>query len=248
MIQLNILRNMPKPGVGGFMSSYGYIKSNYDLLMSEIAGLSEKYGQSVTLVCVTKSGTDEELLALIAAGADNIGENRTGELKRRAQLLSDNGYWPKMHQIGTLQRNKVKYIIDRAALIHSVDSESLALEISKRASAIGRVVPVLIEVNSAGEDAKSGVDFDKAEDLFLKIQNLPGISVQGIMTMGPVCENPEDIRPYFKKTKELFDTLGNKYGYAGEPILSMGMSDSYRVAIEEGATLVRVGRRLFKKN
>jgi pyridoxal phosphate enzyme (YggS family) len=111
----------------------------------------------------------------------------------------------------------------------------------------GRVIPVLIEVNSAKEEQKSGVFPEDAERLLLDISDYPGISVSGLMTMGPVVDNPEDLRKYFRDTKKLFDTLGERYGFGDTPTLSMGMSDSYRVAIEEGSTLVRVGRRLFTK-
>ena len=161
--------------------------------------------------------------------------------------MSAAGFTPRLHEIGNLQRNKVKLIIGSASLIHSLDSYELALEINKQAEKIGRRVPVLIEINSAEEESKGGISLEEAESFYLRVRELPCISVAGIMTMGPVCEDPEDIRPYFKRTKEVFDTLNARYGFDGGGILSMGMSDSYRVAIEEGATLVRVGRRLFRK-
>lgn len=228
------------------MAELGYIKSNFDELTAEISELSARQGRSVTLVAVTKSGTDEELLALAKAGALDIGENRPGELRRRGDLLREAGLTPTLHEIGNLQRNKVKLIIESVGLIHSLDNMALALEISKQATKIGRRVPVLIEINSAREEQKGGVLPEEAEGFFLKVRELPGISVAGLMTMGPVCDDPEEIRPYFKLTRELFDRLNRTYGFEGE-ILSMGMSDSYRVAIEEGSTLVRVGRKLFNK-
>ena len=228
------------------MADLGYIKSNFDSLASEISLLAEKAGRQVTLVCVTKSGSDEELLALAAAGACNVGENRPGELKRRGDLLTSAGYRPVLHEIGNLQRNKVRLIIDSVALIHSLDSLALAAEIDKQAKKVGRVVPVLIEINSAREEQKGGVLPEDAEDFLIQLQQFSGISVRGLMTMGPVCEDPEEIRPYFRETRLLFDRLNRTYGFE-EGILSMGMSDSYAVAIEEGSTLVRVGRRLFNK-
>ena len=228
------------------MADLGYIKSNFDSLASEISLLAEKAGRQVTLVCVTKSGSDEELLALAAAGACNVGENRPGELKRRGDLLTSTGYRPVLHEIGNLQRNKVRLIIDSVALIHSLDSLALAAEIDKQAKKVGRVVPVLIEINSAREEQKGGVLPEDAEDFLIQLQQFSGISVRGLMTMGPVCEDPEEIRPYFRETRLLFDRLNRTYGFE-EGILSMGMSDSYAVAIEEGSTLVRVGRRLFNK-
>ena len=228
------------------MADLGYIKSNFDSLTSEISLLAEKAGRQVTLVCVTKSGSDEELLALAAAGARNIGENRPGELKRRGDLLTCAGHLPILHEIGNLQRNKVRLIIDSVALIHSLDSLALAAEIDKQAKKVGRVVPVLIEINSAREEQKGGVLPEDAEEFLIQVRQFSGISVRGLMTMGPVCEDPEKIRPYFRETRLLFDRLNRTYGFE-EGILSMGMSDSYAVAIEEGSTLVRVGRRLFNK-
>ena len=228
------------------MSEYEYVRKNYEALCQEISGYEERFGRKITLVSVTKSGSDEELCALVEAGARDLGENRPGELKRRAELLKAKGYTPNFHEIGNLQRNKVKLVIDIAALIHSVGKYELAEEISRQAVKLGITVPVLIEVNSGREENKGGALPEDAEALFLKVRELPGISVRGLMTMGPVCEDPEDIRPYFRLTKELFDRLNRTYGF-DLGILSMGMSDSYAVAIEEGATLVRVGRRLFNK-
>ena len=152
-----------------------------------------------------------------------------------------------MHEIGTLQRNKVKLVAPCTSMIHSIDSYKLAADVSRHAVGLGRVIPVLIEINSAREENKSGVMPEYAEDLLKEIIGLPGISVVGLMTMGPVSESSEDLRPYFRLTKELFDSLSEKYGFGDSPILSMGMSDSYKVAIEEGSTLVRVGRKLFIK-
>lgn len=229
------------------MEGFEYIKNNLDALKSEIKELSAKYGNEVTLVCVTKSGSDEELCALAEYGASDIGENRPQELKRRGELLADQGYTPALHEIGNLQRNKVKMIAEKVALIHSLDSYELALEIDKRACEFGRVIPVLIEVNSAEESQKGGILPEDAEEFCKKISALEGISVRGLMTMGPVCEEPEEIRPYFRRTRLLFDKMKAQGCFEGDGILSMGMSDSYRVAIEEGSTLVRVGRRLFTK-
>lgn len=229
------------------MSELGYVKSNLDLLLQEIKQLSEKHGREVTLVAVTKSGSDEELLALAEAGVSDIGENRPGELKRRGELLASAGYRPKLHEIGNLQRNKVKLIAEDVDLIHSLDNLALAAEIDKQAKKAGRIIPVLIEVNSGREPQKDGVMPEEAEEFLLKLKDFSGIKVIGLMTMGPVCENPEDVRPYFRQTRQLYDRLNRAYGFDGG-VLSMGMSDSYRVAIEEGATLVRVGRKLFNKD
>lgn len=229
------------------MENYNYLKDNLSVLRDEIDSLAKAAGNSVTLVAVTKSGSDGELLALAGFGARHIGENRPQELVRRSELLASSGLFPEMHQIGSLQRNKVKHIIERVSLIHSLDSVSLAAEIDKQAKRVGRRVPVLIEINSAAEESKGGIGPDDAEQFFLEVSKYDGLLVSGIMTMGPVRDNPEDMRPYFRRTREIFDRINESYGFRGTPTLSMGMSDSYRVAIEEGATLVRVGRRLFEK-
>ena len=229
------------------MDELDYIKSNLDELRSEIDELAKIRGHEITLVAVTKSGSDEELLRLCELGAVDIGENRPGELRRRGELLKSAGLNPRLHEIGNLQRNKVKLIIESVHLIHSLDNMALAIEIDKQAGKVGRRVPVLIEINSAREEQKDGVLPEEAEEFFLKVRELPNISVMGLMTMGPVCESPEEIRPYFRLTKELYDRLNRTYGFDGGGILSMGMSDSYRVAIEEGSTLVRVGRKLFNR-
>lgn len=224
---------------------YAYIKENLCALLREIESLSD--GREVTLVAVTKSGTDEELIALAEAGVTDVGENRPQELGRRGALLAERGYAPRLHEIGNLQKNKVRLIAEAVALIHSLDSYELALEIDKRARACGRRIPVLIEVNSAREEAKGGVMPEECEALARRISALDAIELKGLMTMGPVVDDCELIRPYFALTKRLFDDLTEKGLLGKGAILSMGMSDSYRVAIEEGSTLVRVGRRLFKK-
>ncbi len=224
---------------------YGYIKENHARLLSEINAAAG--GRDVTLVCVTKGGTDEELLALAALGVTDIGENRPQELRRRGELLKKHGYLPRLHEIGNLQRGNVKYIIDDVSLIHSVNSLRLGEQISRLAAARGRRVSVLVEVNSAREEQKGGAMPEEAEALIKELSRLHGISVRGIMTMGPRTEDAEELRPYFRQTKALFDRLKAAGGFEGEGILSMGMSASFAVAIEEGATLVRVGTRLFEK-
>ena len=230
------------------MSEYGYVREKYEQLLRQIGEYEAKYGRKITLVAVTKSGSDDELIALAKAGVTDIGENRPGELKRRGELLKDNGFIPRLHEIGNLQRNKVKLVIDIASLVHSVGKLELAEEISRQAVKLGITVPVLIEVNSAREENKGGAYPEEAESLFLKVRALPGISVKGLMTMGPAIHDAEEMRPYFKLTKEIFDRINKDYGFDGDGILSMGMSDSYAVAIEEGSTLIRVGRKLFDKN
>ena len=228
--------------------SIDYIERNYKTLMAEITSIAKSCNRSApTLVAVTKSGTDEELLALAAAGATDFGENRPGEVKRRFEILREAGFDIRMHEIGTLQSNKVKLVVGTAAMIHSLASHSTAKEIEKRATAANIRVPVLVEINSAREENKDGVMPEEAERFIMELGAYAHIDVVGLMTMGPVTATDEEIRPYFRLTKELFDRLREKFDFGKEPVLSMGMSDSFRVAIEEGATLVRVGTRLFEK-
>jgi pyridoxal phosphate enzyme (YggS family) len=202
----------------------------------------------VTLVCVTKSGSDEELLALAHFGATDMGENRPQEAARRKALLSENGFDIAMHEIGNLQTNKVKLIADKCTLIHSLDSLSLAKEIDKQGKKLSKKIPVLLEINSGREENKGGILPEDALTFCEQLRDFPNLALSGVMTMGPNLETSEEYRPYFRVTKEIFDAIAARFGYETQtPVLSMGMSDSYVTAIEEGATLVRVGRRLFKK-
>ncbi len=225
---------------------FSYIEHNYLTLREQIAAHTPTGHAPVTLVCVTKSGSDEQLLALARAGACDIAENRPQELVRRAALLHEHGFSPRLHEIGNLQKNKVKSILPVASLIHSVGSLSLAEEIERQAVRHDMTVNVLMEVNSGREQAKGGVLPEQAEALFCRMRELSHLRVVGLMTMAPLSEDPEASRPYFRDTRRLFEHLGEVYGYACDtPVLSMGMSDSYLVAIQEGSTLVRVGRKLF---
>ena len=228
--------------------SFAYIKNNLDALSEEIEIAADKVGIATPrLVCVTKSGTDEELLALASLGIKAIGENRPGELKRRGEILTAAGLSPELHEIGTLQSNKAKLVCPIVALIHSLDSLSLAQEISRESKKLGRPIDALIEINSGREEQKGGVMPEDAERFLCDALAFGGINIKGLMTMGPAVGDPEELRSYFRETKKLFDNLNMRYGFGEGATLSMGMSDSFRVAIEEGSTLVRVGRRLFKK-
>ena len=187
-------------------------------------------------------------MALAHFGATDMGENRPQEAARRKTLLLENGYEAAMHEIGNLQTNKVKLIADKCTLIHSLDSLSLAKEIDKQAKKLGRKIPVLLEINSGREENKGGILPEDALDFCESLKEFEGLALSGVMTMGPNLETSEEYRPYFRITKEIFDAIAARFGYETDaPVLSMGMSDSYVTAIEEGATLVRVGRRLFKK-
>lgn len=230
------------------MEDFSYIKRNFDAVTAELREISASLGREAPTLCaVTKSGSDDELIALAACGVTDIGENRPQELVRRAALLHAAGYSPRLHEIGNLQKNKVRQVIPVASLIQSVGSLALAAFISDKATDSGITVPVLAEINSGEEENKGGILPGVAEETAAAMAALPGIRLIGLMTMGPAVGEGE-IRPYFRLTREIFDALRARGVFETDaPTLSMGMSDSYRTAIEEGATLVRIGRRLFSK-
>ncbi|MGB2983794.1 MAG: YggS family pyridoxal phosphate-dependent enzyme [Candidatus Bipolaricaulia bacterium] len=198
----------------------------------------------VRLVAAAKTRTPDEIRAAIAGGVRIVGHNYVQEAKGAIEALGRNA--AECHMIGHLQRNKVKDAVRLFDLIQTVDSVRLAEKIDAEAGKIDRVMPVLIEINSAGESDKSGVLPEEASDLVHEIDGLRSIRIDGLMTMGPLTADPEDVRPFFRTTKELFDRLAGLPGFAESMrVLSMGMSDSYPVAIEEGANMVRIGSALF---
>ena len=231
------------------MNNLSYVEKNLSEVRAEIQRVALAAGKKEpTLIAVTKSATDEEVLELARLGVRSIGENRSSLFTARYELLS--GEYPDMefNFIGHLQSNKVKYIADKVTLIHSLDRIELAKEINRQAAKRGIKLPVLIEINSGREEAKSGVMPECAMEFFSKLAQFENLSIRGVMTMGPDCDTEEEYRPYFKETYEIFDKIRAIGGFDTDtPTLSMGMSDSYRVAIEEGSTAVRVGRRLFLK-
>ena len=210
----------------------------------EIININNELPSTVKLVAVSKFHPAECIEEAYQAGQRIFAESRPQELAAKVEVLPKDIEW---HFIGHLQTNKLKMVVPYASLIHSVDSIKLAKDIDRLAEARGIIMPILLEINSAKEENKSGIFPEDAEKLLIEISELKNVVVKGLMTMGPVCDDAEDIRPYFRLTKQLFDELNAKYGFGDDPTLSMGMSDSYRVAIEEGSTLVRVGRRLFIK-
>ena len=215
------------------------IEKSYNEVRERINAL-DKDGR-VTLLAATKMQSAEDINYLISLGVNVIGENRVNELLEKYESYDKRA---ELHFIGTLQKNKVKYIIDKVSLIHSLDSYALAEEISKRATKIGKVMDVLIEVNSGREENKGGILPEDVSDFYQKVKSLSGVRVRGLMTMAPRCETKEEYIKYFSLTKELFDKL---FGSDSTAILSMGMSESYEYAIEAGATLIRVGSKIFGK-
>jgi len=212
------------------------IKDNIRQLLDELP-------PGVELVAAAKNRTPDEVLQAVAAGVKFIGENYVQEAETAAAAV---GGKAACHMIGHLQKNKVKKAVALFDMIETVDSVELAREIDKRCAEAGKVMPVLVEVNSGREEQKAGVLPENAEALIREISRLPNIKVMGLMTMGPRFGNPEDSRPYFVITRRLFDRIKTlEIPDVEMKYLSMGMTNSYRVALEEGANLVRIGTRIF---
>lgn len=199
--------------------------------------------EGVVLVGAAKTKTPEAILEAVEGGLRIVGENYVQEAERAFQVVGDKVKW---HMIGRLQTNKVKKAVKIFDMIETVDSIKLAQEIDKQCKKIGKVMPILIEINSAEEDQKAGVLPEEAIELVREISRLNNIHIMGLMTMGPFLGDPEDSRPYFKKTRALFERLkGMNLPDVEMVYLSMGMSNSYKVALQEGANMVRIGTRIF---
>lgn len=222
------------------------IQSRYEEVQKKIRQACEKSGrkrEEVTLIAVSKTKPKELLEEVYALGERNFGENKVQELTGKYEELPKDIRW---HMIGHLQRNKVKYIVDKTVLIHSVDSLRLAEAISQEAGKRGCTAHILLEVNVAGEESKFGMTVEEAPGLAEKIAALPNIRIEGLMTIAPFVENPEENRPVFRKLKNLsVDIREKNINNVNMAVLSMGMTNDYEVAIEEGATMVRVGTAIF---
>ncbi|MEA3358304.1 MAG: YggS family pyridoxal phosphate-dependent enzyme [Thermodesulfobacteriota bacterium] len=212
------------------------IKENIERIFIELP-------EGVSLLAAAKTRTSEEISEAIKAGVTIIGENYLQDATNVFYDVKEKAEW---HFIGHLQRNKVKKVVDIFDMIESVDSFRLAKEIDRHCKVINKVMSILIEVNSGEEDQKTGVAPDDLIGLIKEISALENIKVMGLMTMGPRFGDPEDSRPYFKKTKGLFDQIkGVSLPGAEMKYLSMGMTNSYKVALEEGANIVRIGTKIF---
>ena len=222
------------------------VKENFIQVQNNIKKACEKAGRNpeeVTLIAVSKTKPVPMLEEAYEAGSRDFGENKVQEIMEKYPVLPADIRW---HMIGHLQRNKVKYIIDKAALIHSVDSLRLAEEISSQAKKKQVEADILIEVNIAQEESKFGTSRAEALSLVEAAAGLPNIHVKGLMTIAPFVENPEDNREYFRQIKELsVDIIEKNIDNVSMSVLSMGMTGDYMVAVEEGATMVRVGTGIF---
>ncbi len=208
--------------------------------MRAAADRSGRRIEDVRLVAVTKGVDPERIREALALGIVDLGENRIQEALPKIAAL---GPAPRWHLVGHLQRNKVGRAIEVFALIHSVDSVRLAEEIARRAGVLGRDIPVLLQVNVAGEPGKHGFAPEEVRDAAPRIAGSPGVRVRGLMTIAPLADDPETVRPMFRRLRRLSEEVRAEVSDADE--LSMGMSQDYEVAIEEGATLIRVGRAIF---
>ncbi|MCI5614477.1 MAG: YggS family pyridoxal phosphate-dependent enzyme [Agathobacter sp.] len=222
------------------------LKENYRNVQENIQRACEKVNRSVdevTLISVSKTKPLSMLQEAYDCGAREYGENKVQEMTEKEGQLPKDIHW---HMIGHLQTNKVKYIAPYVHLIHSVDSLKLAQEINRQGEKCNRSIPILIEVNIAEEESKFGIKKDETISLVREISKLPHVAIKGLMTIAPFVDDPEDNRVYFRGIKELSVDIANEnIDNVCMDVLSMGMTGDYMVAIEEGATMVRVGTGIF---
>ncbi len=222
------------------------IKDNLNQIEEKIQKACDRVGRSrdeVTLIAVSKTKPIETVDEAYRCGIREFGENKVQELQEKHPALEKDIHW---HMIGHLQRNKVKYIADYIHCIHSVDSLRLLEQIEKEAKKNNRVIDVLLEVNVAHEDSKFGLTAKEAVDLAQKLDNFSNVCLKGLMTVAPFVDNSEENRVYFRELKQLFVDIQDKnIDNVNMSVLSMGMSNDFEIAIEEGATMVRVGTEIF---
>ncbi len=213
------------------------------MIRENVRSLLGELSRSVELVAAAKSRTPGEILEAVESGVRIIGENYVQEAQAAFAVIGRRVKW---HFIGHLQKNKVKKAVEIFDMVETVDSVEIAAEIDKRCRALGKVMPVLIEINSGEEPQKFGVPPEAADSLVREASDLRNIAVQGLMTMGPEFGDPEAARPYFRVTAETFNKIKTlAIPRVAMNWLSMGMSHSYRVAVEEGANMVRIGTKIF---
>ncbi|MFP4021166.1 MAG: YggS family pyridoxal phosphate-dependent enzyme [Halanaerobium sp.] len=224
-----------------YISNLKKVKDN----IQNAAAAAGRNPEEIKLLAVSKNQSLDAVKILDEAGVNFFGENRVQELEEKNEKLISQNINLNWHFIGHLQRNKVKYLMrmENCRMIESIDSLRLAKEVNKRAKKNERVIPVLVEINIAGDENKFGIMPDKAEEFLKKIIKLKNLKVEGLMTVLPYLDASEKLRSYFKQMKTLFDQLSEDVVQLNE--LSMGMTNDYQIAIEEGATIVRVGRAIF---
>ncbi|ACB84898.1 YggS family pyridoxal phosphate-dependent enzyme [Natranaerobius thermophilus] len=224
-----------------------YIKSNLQEIKEKMSKSAELVGKSLddlTLIGITKYATTEQIAELYRLGVTNIGENKVQDALPKIEELEDLEI--NWHFVGHLQSNKVKYLINHISLYQALDRTSLAKELHKRADKNNVNVNALVQINIAGDENKFGLSQEETEHFIEKVlNNYPRINIKGLMTMPPYFSEPEQVRPYYSRMRELFELFKTKFGEQHFQYLSMGMSHDYHIAIEEGANMVRVGRSLF---
>ncbi len=221
------------------------VKENLAYVEKKMEDADQRAGrrEKAKLIAVSKTKPVDLIMEAYDAGIRDFGENRVQELTAKFEEMPKDIRW---HLIGHLQTNKVKYIVDKVFLIHSVDSLKLAEEISKEAVKRSTTCDILLEVNVADEESKFGLSCEEVADTAAKIAKLPGVRIKGLMTVAPFVDDPEENRPVFRKLKQLsVDITSKNIDNVSMDILSMGMSGDYEVAIEEGATYIRVGTSIF---
>lgn len=223
------------------------IQGNLTRLKERITKVCERCNRNpaeMTIVAVTKTVPVSEILEAINQGVNNIGENRIQEAQNKFAVVEANGL--QRHLIGHLQTNKVKHAVRLFDFIQSVDSVELAYTIDRKAREINKIQDCLIEVKISPEPAKFGVTPEKLEQLYAVTSKMPNLQVKGLMFMAPMVTNPNDTRPFFRQANQLFSAIIAKHGHPqGFKILSMGMSDDFEIAIEEGSNMIRIGRAIF---
>ncbi|RBP39192.1 YggS family pyridoxal phosphate-dependent enzyme [Garciella nitratireducens] len=224
------------------------IDENIKNIIQNIDKAAKKSGRSledITLIAVSKTVDVESMKYIYQKGFNNFGENRVQELTKKFTQFDDKVNW---HFIGHLQRNKVKYIVDKVKLIHSVDSIRLLKEINLQAKKIGRQIPVLVQVNVAKEESKFGIKTNEIKDFMREAVNYSNIIIKGFMMIAPYEEDPEKVRPFFMELREIYDKIKKKERHNIKmQYLSMGMTNDYTVAIEEGSNMIRIGTGIFGK-
>ena len=214
------------------------IARNINEVRERIAHAASRAGRSpdeVTIIAVTKYVGESDIQQAVEAGIEHFGENRVQEAQRKILRLPGSGLCPTWHMIGHLQRNKVQTALKIFDIIHSIDSIQLAQSISAQAE---KVIPVLLQVNVARESTKGGFQRNELQEAVAEVSELPNLSIKGLMTIAPMVDKPEEVRPVFRELRELRDSFGLEH-------LSMGMSNDFEIAVEEGATMVRLGRIIF---
>lgn len=222
------------------------IAENYKIVQKKIYEalmMSDDPEKSIEIIAVTKTIPINQMKEALEAGLYQFGENKVQEITEKIKLMDNRVKW---HMIGHLQRNKVKYIVDKVALIHSVDSISLFNEINRRGEKINRNIDCLIQVNVSGEDTKFGISPEDLNDMIRSSEAMKNVNIKGLMTMAPHYDDPEKTRECFKKLNELYHHYKEKkYSWTNFQILSMGMSNDYEIAIQEGSNMIRIGSALF---